>query len=493
MNSLRQNIDIKNTLQTTVYITPQMKQSLAMLQMPIVELAAEISIILEENPVLETSDADIPDVEEDSSSAENSADGEDVGDVQAEQVKEDKLTEIAETVSGDDWEEYIGYEKADDISYKPMSDDEGFDFEDFIGSSDTLFSHLMKQLSLCHLNEAEKSVGEYIIGNLDDNGYFRQPLADGVMEAETTEEVFKKVLETIKAFDPSGIASANLKECIVTQMLDGGCDEVYAEFAGQILETYSAELSTFKYEEIMKGMSIERDTLDYILFLIKKTDPKPGLSFASSIGTFITPDVFIIPKDDGFEVVLNESGIPAVRLNDYYLKMIKTPTLDTESKQYIKEKIKNAVWVIESLQKRQKAIYKVVKAITEHQGEFLREGITKLKPLRLKDIAETTDLHESTVSRVTSGKYAMTTHGLIELKNFFAKSLESEAGDTSTGVVKNKIKDIIDKEDSENPLSDQRIVELMDGEGIKIARRTVAKYRDELNLPTMSQRKRLRR
>lgn len=493
MNSLRQNIDIKNTLQTTVYITPQMKQSLAMLQMPIVELAGEISAILEDNPVLETSDSDSSDFEEDISLSESASEGEDIVDPQAEQVKDDKLSEIAETVSGDDWEEYIGYEKTDDISYKPMFDDEGFDFEDFVGSSDTLFSHLMKQLSLCHLSDEEKEVGEYIIGNLDDDGYFRLSISEAASEAGTSEEMFSCVLNVIKTFDPSGIACADLKECIVTQMLDGGCDDVYAEFAEQILANYSAELSSFKYEEIMKGMSIEGDTLDYILSLIKKTDPKPGLSFSSSACNYITPDVFIVPKGDGFEVILNEAGLPAVRLNDYYLKMIKTPSLDAESKQYIKEKIKNAVWVIESLQKRQKAIYKVVKAITEHQGEFLREGITKLKPLRLKDVAETTELHESTVSRVTSGKYAMTAHGLIELKNFFAKSLESDAGDTSTGVVKNKIKDIIDKEDSDNPISDQRIVELMDAEGIKIARRTVAKYRDEMNIPTMSQRKRLRR
>lgn len=486
MNNLRQNIDIKNSLQTTVFISPQMKQSLAMLQMPITELSQEISAILEENPVLETADSEsVADIDFQDSDSDS--------DMPEDTSTEDKTSEMAETVTGEDWEEYIGYEKADDISYKPMNDEDSIDFEQFIGSTDTLFSHLMKQLSLCDFSEAEKNTGEYIIGNLDEDGYFRADPDKAALELGVSRDLFLKVLKEIKTFDPSGIASSSLKECVVTQMLDGGCEEVYAEFAAQILEEYSTELSSFKYDEILKGMSIERDTFDYILSLMKKTDPKPGLSFSSVGVKFVTPDVFIVPKDEGFDVILNESGIPAVHLNNYYLKMIKTPSLDTESKQYIKEKIKNAVWVIESLQKRQKAIYKVVKAITEHQGDYLRHGSDKLKPLRLRDIAEATELHESTVSRVTSGKYAMTANGLVELKSFFAKSLEGDDGDTSVGVVKNKIKDIIDKEDPRDPLSDQRIVEIMGENGIQIARRTVAKYRDQMNIPTMSQRKRLRR
>ena len=191
--------------------------------------------------------------------------------------------------------------------------------------------------------------------------------------------------------------------------------------------------------------------------------------------------------------LVNDKGIPNIRLNNYYIKMLQGTNLDSEAKSYIKDKVKNAVWVIESLQKRQKAIYKVVKAIADYQGDFLQNGITSLKPLKLKDIAEVTGLHESTVSRVTSGKYAMTKHGLIELKSFFSKSLESESGDMSIGVIKQKIKELIDNEDKETCLSDQRIVEIMEEKGIKIARRTVAKYRDEMNIPTMSQRRRLRR
>ena len=271
------------------------------------------------------------------------------------------------------------------------------------------------------------------------------------------------------------------------------CDAVYIDLAEELLAGYSAELTAFKYDDILKGMSIERDTFDYLLQLIKKTDPRPGLNFSGSDTKFITPDVFIVPNEENFDIIVNEKGLPNIRLNNYYIKMLQGSNLDSEAKSYIKDKVKNAVWVIESLQKRQKAIYKVVKAISDYQGEFLQYGISMLKPLKLKDIAEATGLHESTVSRVTSGKYAMTKHGLIELKSFFSKSLESQDGDMSIGVIKQKIKELIDEEDKEVCLSDQRIVELMEEKGIKIARRTVAKYRDEMNIPTMSQRRRLRR
>ncbi len=485
MNNLHQNVDIKNTLQTTVYITPQMKQSLAILQMPIQELTQEISTILEENPVLEIIDNDNNDFSDDFNSDNQDED-------YSDNIDESK-SDLVETVSSDDWQEYIGYEKSDDISYRPLNDNEGIDYEQFVGASVSLYDYLSNQLKIIELNDIQLKIGEYIIGNLSEDGYFRLNIDDCCEELNVNIEEFRYVLSIIKTFEPSGIASETLQECIITQMIDAGCEKVYAEFAEEILNKYSVELSTYKYDVIMKEMSIERDTFDYILLLIKKTDPRPGLNFSGSETKYITPDVFIVPNGEKFDIILNESGLPPVRLNNYYARMLQDKSLDGESKQYIKDKVKNALWVIESLQKRQKAIYKVVKAITEFQGDFLKYGISRLKALKLKDISDVTNLHESTVSRVTSGKYAMTNHGLIELKSFFAKSVLADDGDMSTNVVKTKIKELIDNERIDNILSDQKIVELMEDKGIKIARRTVAKYREEMNIPTMSQRKRLRR
>ena len=491
MNNINQNLDIKNTLQTTVFITPQMKQSLAILQMPIVELEQELSNILEENPILEVAEdggSDDFDSLDDFDNSENS-----IEDNEDTQDNEKNLDNLVEKVTGDDWEEYIGYEKLDDISYKSTNDEKNFDLEQVIGAKESLYEHLMYQLNVNIVDKEERRIGEYIIGNLSEDGYFRIDEDTACDELNVDKELFEKVLDIIKTFTPSGIASSSLTECIITQIKDMGCEEVYIDLVEELLSGYSTELAAFKYDDILKGMSIERDTFDYLLELIKKTDPRPGLNFSGSDTKFVTPDVFIVPNEENFDIIVNEKGIPNIRLNNYYIKMLQGSNLDSEAKSYIKDKVKNAVWVIESLQKRQKAIYKVVKAIAEFQGDFLQHGISMLKPLKLKDIAEATGLHESTVSRVTSGKYAMTKHGLIELKSFFSKSLESQDGDMSIGVIKQKIKELIDEEDKTVCLSDQRIVELMEEKGIKIARRTVAKYRDEMNIPTMSQRRRLRR
>lgn len=492
MNNINQNLDIKNTLQTTVFITPQMKQSLAILQMPIVELEQELSNILEENPILEVSeDGGSDDFESLDDFDENNETS--IEDNEDNQDNEKNLESLVEKVTGDDWEEYIGYEKLDDISYKSTNDENNFDLEQVIGAKESLYEHLMYQLNVNVVDKEERRIGEYIIGNLSEDGYFRIDEDTACEELNVDKELFEKVLDIIKTFTPSGIASSSLTECIITQIKDMGCEEVYIDLVEELLSGYSSELAAFKYDDILKGMSIERDTFDYLLELIKKTDPRPGLNFSGSDTKFVTPDVFIVPNEENFDIIVNEKGIPNIRLNNYYIKMLQGSNLDSEAKSYIKDKVKNAVWVIESLQKRQKAIYKVVKAIAEFQGDFLQHGISMLKPLKLKDIAEATGLHESTVSRVTSGKYAMTKHGLIELKSFFSKSLESQDGDMSIGVIKQKIKELIDEEDKTVCLSDQRIVELMEEKGIKIARRTVAKYRDEMNIPTMSQRRRLRR
>lgn len=495
MNNINQNLDIKTSLQTTVFITPQMKQSLAILQMPILELEQEISNILEENPVLEVAEDggdDFNDIE-DFDDTENYDNNSHEEEVLEKQTDDDNLNNLVEKVTGDDWDEYIGYEKLDDISYKSNNDENNFDLEQVIGAKESLYEHLMYQLNIIVTDEVKWKIGEYIIGNLSDDGYFRIDINQACEELNVTRELFEEVLSIVKTFTPSGIASSSLQECIITQIKDMKCDDVYVEFAEELLRDYSTELATFKYDDILKGMSIERDTFDYLLSLIKKTDPRPGLNFTGGDTKFVTPDVFIVPNEENFDIIVNDKGIPNIRLNNYYIKMLQGSNLDSEAKSYIKDKVKNAVWVIESLQKRQKAIYKVVKAIADYQGDFLQNGITSLKPLKLKDIAEVTGLHESTISRVTSGKYAMTKHGLIELKSFFSKSLESESGDMSIGVIKQKIKELIDNEDKETCLSDQRIVEIMEEKGIKIARRTVAKYRDEMNIPTMSQRRRLRR
>lgn len=475
MKGGRLNLEISGKLSQKLHITPQMKQSLAILQMPLTELLQELNTFIAENPVLEETEQE-PDEE-----------NTDKKETEEKDAKEDVLNEDLERI---DWEDL--YRDSGEISYTP-SDDEGYDLEKFVSGHEKLYGHLLNQLKVSGCSYDVFKAGEYIIGSLSDEGYFDITLDEVAEESDTDVESAQEALDIIQTFDPAGIASTCLKDCITTQLRSFGADPVYIDLITELLENYEKDLIAFRYDDIRASIGIEPDTFEYMLFLMRKTDPKPGLSFSNDSNHSVTPDVYIIKKDGSYDIILNEDGMPSLRMNTYYLSLLKNKDLDGGTKEYIEEKIKNAIWLIKSLNKRQKAIYKVVKVLTEVQTEFLEKGTNYLKPLKLKDIADDTGLHESTVSRVTAGKYAMTEQGLVELKSFFVKGLDTDDGDMSTQRVKNLIKEIVDGENSEKPFSDQKIVELLNGQGIKIARRTVAKYRDEMNILTKSQRKRSRR
>jgi RNA polymerase sigma-54 factor len=467
MVSGKLNLGLQTKLAQKLLITPQMKQSLSILQMPITELVQELNTYLEENPVLE-----------------EVQDGDDRVADEQEHESEDNFEDDLLKV---EWDEL--YRDNEELQYSP-SNDEGYDFEKFVGRTDNLFDHLMFQLKILGLGVEAERIGEHIIGNLTEDGYFRTSCEELAEQINCEAKQVEKVLATIKGFEPSGIASSNLKECIKCQLEDFGTEEVYIELVTELLENYEEELINFKYSDIMKSIGIEQDTFEYLLFLIRKTDPKPGLSFQKGENRQIMPDVYIVRKGDDFDIVLNEEGMPSLRTSAYYMRLLKSANVDAKAKEYLEEKIKGAVWLIKSLNKRQKAIYRVVRAIIDAQKPFFLGTVKFLSPLKLKDIADVTELHESTVSRVTAGKYAMTDNGVMELKSFFVKGLDTSGGDdVSTDRVKEMLKGIIEEEPENNPLSDQKIVEILQNKGIKIARRTVAKYRDELNIPTKSQRK----
>jgi RNA polymerase sigma-54 factor len=476
VKSGRLNLEISGKLSQKLHITPQMKQSLSILQMPLTDLLQELNTFLAENPVLEETEEQ-PDEEK----TENKEETEE------KDAKDDVSSEDLEKI---DWEEL--YRDSGEISYTP-SDDEGYDLEKFVSGHENLYGHLLYQLKVLGCEPDILRAGEYIIGSLSEEGYFDLEIEEVCDYAGVDEATAEEALKLIQTFDPAGIASRTLRECIAVQLKSFGAEQVYIDFIAELLENHEKDLIAYRYDDIKASLSIEDDTFDYMLFLMRKTDPKPGLNFSRDTNHAVTPDVYIVKKDGEYDIILNEDGMPTLRMNSYYLSLLKNKELDGGTKEYIEEKVKNAIWLIKSLNKRQKAIYKVVKVLTEVQSDFLERGVDFLKPLKLKDIAEETGLHESTVSRVTSGKYAMTEQGLFELKSFFVKGLDTDDGDMSTQKVKSMIKSIVDAENPEKPHSDQKIVELLNGEGIKIARRTVAKYRDEMNIPTKSQRKRSRR
>lgn len=477
MNDPRLNLGLQTKLSQKLLITPQMKQSLSLLQMPITELTQEISSYLETNPALETSEPDFSDIPDDE---------------MPEQATNSDQS-LLDSLNSPEWDDYINEGNSNELSFTPLTDEDMMNYEQYVAGKPSLSQHLLFQLRTLDLTEEELFIGEEIIGNLSDDGYFRADVDEIAGECETTPAKVKKVLEVIKTFDPSGIASQNLAECVLSQLDDVGASEGEILQIKELFDKFSEEMASFKYDEIVKKSGLDRENINDLMELVRRTDPRPGLNFSGADNSYILPDVYIVREGDNFEVVLNESGLPRVRLNTRYLKALKSGGLDADTKNYLEDKVKNAVWILKSLQKRQKAIYKVAKAIVDIQHDFLLKGEAFLKPLRLKDIAEITELHESTVSRVTAGKYALTDQGLLELKSFFSKGMDSDDGDVSTRKIKVMIREIVDNEPTDKPYSDEKIVGLLAAQGIDVARRTVAKYRDEINIPTMSQRKRMRR
>jgi RNA polymerase sigma-54 factor len=453
-----------------------MKQSLSILQMPLAELAVELSNYLEINPALESDELDM-DIE-----SEDGEDGE------TEHIEETLL----DSLMSPEWDNYISDGNSNELAFTPQPSEGDVDFEDFISAGETLSEHLLKQLRSENLTDEQLDIGEMIIGNLTDAGYFKTEPSEIAELCGCTEKAVLEVLSIIKTFDPAGIASENLVECILAQLFDLGISEGEYEQIEEILTNCQKELEDHKYDEICRKTGIDRENLNDYLYVIRRTDPTPGMKFAQGGNRFITPDVFVVKNGEEFDIRLNEAGLPSMHLNSFYLKMLGGSELDESTRKYMEDKIKGAVWTLRSLHKRQKAIYKVAKAIVDIQKDYLKNGEEYLKPLRLKDIADITELHESTVSRVTAGKYIWTEQGMLELKSFFSKKLDTVDGDTSSRSVKTQIKALLDKEPANAPFSDEKLAHALNAMGIEIARRTVAKYREEMKIPKKAQRKRLK-
>lgn len=460
MPKVRMNLEVK--LGQRLLITPQMRQSLKMLQMPYTELIAEVNQIIQENPVMEQNEVE-------------------------ESYEKDVEDFFLKELQKIDWQDYFS-DPADWMSYTP-SDDEDVNFDKFISKKEDLYEHLRFQLNILGLDDLRKSVGEFIIGNIDDNGYFCLTVKDVSSELGVSEETVLEVLNIIREFDPSGVGSSTLKECILKQMESIGADSFELDLADKIISDFSNEIKGENISFIAEKLGIESEYIEDVVRMIKRTDPKPGLKYAKE-SRFVVPDVYIIKKNDNYEVLLNEDEMPSVKLNKYYLKMLKNGSLDKITKDYMEDKVRGALWFLKSMNQRKKAIIQVVECLVRYQKDFLEKGFEHLKPLKLKDVASETGLHESTVSRVTSNKYAMCKYGVIELKAFFIKGLINSEGDSvATSQIKNAISQILASEPKDKPYADQKIVEILSKKGIKIARRTVAKYREEMNIPGTSERR----
>ena len=474
-------LEIKQSLKQTqqLVITPQLQQAIKLLQLTRMELVDLIEDEIKENPLLEVSELD----EED----------EPKGDREPEVVVEPERTpEVKGEGEGSDdfdWESYV--ENYNLVSYRGFVDtDEKPSFENFVFKKTNLVDHLMWQLRLSDLTEEEERIGLWIIGNIDEDGYLKATI-DEVAQATGTDELrAEELLKKIQQFDPVGVGARDLKECLLQQLRDLQRRDSIAE---QIVSHHLAYLKNRNFQHIAKKLGVPTARVMEAVKLISDLEPKPGRAFAVDEPQTIIPDVFIYKIEGDYVIALNEDDVPRLKINALYRNILSSHSSSQEGdRKYIQDKLKSAVWLIKSIYQRQKTIYKVTESIVKFQQEFLDNGVNYLKPLVLRDVAEDIQMHESTISRATNNKYVHTPQGIFELKFFFNNSISSIRGeDHASESVKHLIREIIARENPRNPFSDEKIVKLLRGYNIDIARRTVAKYREYLRILSSNERRKL--
>lgn len=461
-------------------MTPQLQQAIKLLQLTRMELQDVVRQELEENPLLEET-VEVEDIRE--------AESLEAAEKEAEpNVQENEFHEVE---TGEDtlrdWDSYLdGYNYSSGEQYS--GEDERPSFENLLTRKGTLLDHLLWQLHMGHFSEDEIIIGEEIIGNIDEEGYLRASLDEVSIACSVGEDMVLPVLERIQEFDPTGVAARDLRECLLIQARFLGMQGSVVE---KILLNHIKDLETRKYKQIARDLGVDLNQVLIAAKIIGGFDPRPGRIYGSEDVQYISPDIFIYKIADDYVVMLNDEGLPNLKVNPFYSEARGNGSMDSKAEEYISEKIRSAQWLIKSIQQRQRTIHKVAKSIVKFQREFLDCGIEYLRPLVLRDVAEDIGMHESTISRVTTNKYMQTPQGMFELKYFFNSGLSTSEGDfVASESVKNRIKEIIEKEDPRKPLSDQKIAEMLFGQTVNIARRTVTKYRELLRIGSSSERKR---
>jgi RNA polymerase sigma-54 factor len=361
------------------------------------------------------------------------------------------------------------------------SDDDRPSYENFLAPETTLQDHLLWQLRLSNLDSQEKRIGGHVIGNVDEDGYLRATVEEIAETVGDTVERVEGVLSVIQDFDPLGVASRTLQECLLRQALEHELGDVVT----QVIEYGLKHLESKNYRKLAKELDLDFDDVVAAASDIAQLEPRPGRTFASTRVDYVVPDVFVTKEGDDYVVRLNEDGVPKLRVSRYYQSLLQDDTVaGKEAKGYIQERMQAALWLIKSIHQRQQTLFKVATSIVKFQRDFLERGVTHLRPLILKDVAEDIGMHESTVSRVTTNKYMHSAQGTVELKFFFSSAIQSRNGeDLASRSVKARIREIVAKEDTQSPLSDLQIAGILSKEfGLKIARRTVSKYRESLGI-----------
>jgi RNA polymerase sigma-54 factor len=482
-------LEIKQTakLVQQLVITPQLQQAIRLLQLTRLELVDMISQEMKDNPLLEEIDEG-----EQVSEGRTAEEAEETVPQEAEHTPEVKGEgQTPEAINEFDWENYLeNYNLTPYQRASGQDSEERPSFENFLVKRTTLADHLHWQLQFSHFTDEEYPVGIWIIGNLDEEGYLKVPVAEIAADLGVPAETVGRTLQKIQTFDPVGIAARDLKECLLIQLHGMTTRNPIAE---TIVSDYLALLKNRNYPSIARRLGVSIDKVNEAAFIISKLEPKPGRAFGGETAQEIIPDVYIYKVEGEYVVYLNDDEIPRLRVNNLYRSILTNnrPVVE-EDKRYIQEKLRSALWLIRSIHQRQRTIYRVAKSIVTFQKDFLDKGVQFLKPLVLRDVAEDIQMHESTISRVTNNKYAYTPQGIYELKYFFNTGITSTQGeDLASESVRNLVREIISKEDPKKPYSDEKLVQILKGMNINIARRTVSKYREAMKILSSNERRRI--
>ncbi len=462
-------------------MTPQLRQAIKILQVSRAELEQLIDEELAQNPVLEEVTGE-PELEEEQTRTDGqfaSPDGESVEDeVLSKREKTNEIAPESSSLREIDWKEYLenysnDWPAASGFAEEPEEEEKRSPLENLPVRGQSLAEHLIWQLRMANIDPLTESVAAVIIGNMDKNGYLQLPIEDIAFQTGHEIEVVEKALRHIQALDPPGVGARNLRECLLLQLEANGQGD---SLAARIVRDYLDLLEGKRYDKLSRELGATLEEVVAAANTIASLEPKPGRNFGEGDVRYITPDVFVQKVGDDYVIVLNEEGLPRLRVSQFYRRMLSTEG-NSDARRFVQEKMRAAAWLIKSIQQRQRTLYLVTASIVKFQREFLDRGVAYLKPMVLKDVAMDIGMHESTVSRATANKYVHTPQGIFELKYFFTSSLRANDGteDVSAESVKKRIREIIAAEDHRHPLSDQQIAEILANEKVELARRTVAK------------------
>ena len=473
---IRQQIKLTQQL----HMTPMLKQAISLLLYSRQELVEAVQRELLENPFLEE--------REEESQPEAGFVAEEVRQPKSEDSPwpQEEVTRAAE------WEEYLGEFSSQPRALQEYEAPEGDlpPLESMHSAEPDLEAHLMAQLLLSPITEQQKRIGECIIGNLDETGYLTASDEEIARLAEAELEDIPPVLDIVQNFDPVGVAARNLSECLLIQLRAGGYDRDPVLL--RLVRDHLDDLEKQRYKPLMRHLRIDLDTLKEYIGIIQRLEPRPGGSLGHAQPSYVSPDIFVRKVNGEFVILMNEEDLPQLQLSPMAAEVaVQNMHCNAHDKDYMAERLRSATWMMRSLEERQRTLYQVMASIVKHQREFFEHGVYKLKPLVLKDIAEDTGRSESSISRITTNKYVGTPHGIFELKYFFNSALSSSDGSQfGSESVKAHIRTLIEGEDVSHPLSDEEISNRLGASlGVKVARRTVAKYREELGIPSSSRRK----